>query len=345
MGYAHLPAYLKFPEKVQLTAVCDIREESAKTYAQKAKLSAIYTDFEKMLKDEDLDAVDICTIHDQHKHNVIVAAEAGKHVLLEKPMATTMQDCRDMVRATEKSGINFLVAQTLRYLPTSQAVLHLIQNQELGVIHAARGDSILKQSLILPHDHWMFDGKRAGGGVLITLSIHIIDLLRYFLGDVKKVFGTCKTTNSLFINGAEDLVSATLEFNNGAIGNIFSSFSTSRTPWNIKYMIYGEDGTLYSNPPTNEQIGGQLGEISISSRSQDREGKTTSKGSFITLEPPYNELFGKNPFVNEILHFVDLCQNDNSPISSGKDNLNTMKIIFGIYKSSEINKPINLDGM
>ena len=71
MGYAHLPAYLKFPEKIQLAAVCDIREESAKKYAQKAKVNAIYTDFEKMLKNEDLDAVDICTIHDQHKHNVL----------------------------------------------------------------------------------------------------------------------------------------------------------------------------------------------------------------------------------------------------------------------------------
>ena len=345
MGYAHLPAYLKFSEKVQLTAVCDIREESARKYAQKANIKAIYTDFEKMLKEEDLDAVDICTIHDQHKYNVIVAAEAGKHVLLEKPMATKMQDCHDMVRATEKAGVNFLVAQTLRYLQSSQAVLKLIQNQELGVIHAARGDSILKQSLILPHDHWMFDGKRAGGGVLITLSIHIIDLLRYFLGDVRKVFGTCKTTNSLFINGAEDLVSATLEFNSGAIGNIFSSFSTSRTPWNIKYMIYGEDGTLFSNPPTNEQIGGQIGDISISSRSQDREGKTSSKGKFITMEPSDKESYGKNPFVNEILHFADWCQNNSNPISSGKDNLNTMKIIFGIYKSSKNNKPINLDGM
>lgn len=343
MGYAHLPAYLKFPDKVQLTAICDIRQKAVKLFAKTAKVSAIYNDFEKMLKEEDIDAVDICTIHDQHKFQTIIAAEEGKHILLEKPMACTLQDCRDMVRATEKAGVNFMIAQVLRYLPSSQGVLNLIQNEDLGSIRAARGDSILKQSLILPHDHWMFDGSRAGGGVLITLSIHLIDLLRYFLGDVKKASGICKTMNPLFINGAEDFSSATLEFKSGAIGNIFASFSIGRTPWNIKYLIYGDSGTIYSNPPPPKNAHYQIGGAVISSGKLDKEGKTSQKGEFIPIEPISNTLVGDNPFINEVIHFVDSCQNDKEPYSSGKDNLNTMKIIFGIYKSSNTNKVINLN--
>ncbi|MFW9882724.1 MAG: Gfo/Idh/MocA family protein, partial [Candidatus Thorarchaeota archaeon] len=229
MGYAHLPAYLKFPEKVKLAAVCDIQEDSAKKYAKAANISSVYTDFEKMLNKEDIDAVDICTIHDQHKNQTILAAEAGKNILLEKPMASSMQECRDMVKATEKAGVTYMIAQVLRYLPSSQVVLKLIENEELGSINAVRGDSILKQSMILPHNHWMFDGNRAGGGVLITLSIHIIDLLRYFIGNVKKVSGFCKSIDPLFINGAEDYSSAILEFNTGTIGNIFGSLSTGRS--------------------------------------------------------------------------------------------------------------------
>ncbi len=343
MAYTHLPAYLKFPDKVQLTAVCDIRQEAVKSFAKTAKISAIYNDFEKMLKEEDIDAVDICTIHDQHKFQTIIAAEAGKHILLEKPMACTLQDCRDMVRATEKAGVNFMIAQVLRYLPSSQGVLSLIQDEELGSIRAVRGDSILKQSLILPHDHWMFDGNRAGGGVLITLSIHLIDLLRYFLGDVKKVSGICKTMSPLFINGAEDFSSATLEFKSGAIGNIFASLSIGRTPWNIKYLIYGDSGTIYSNPPPLKKAHYQIGSAVISSRKLDKEGKTSKKGEFIPIKPISNSLVIDDPFINEIIHFVDCCQNDKEPFSSGKDNLNTMKIIFGIYKSSNTNKVINLN--
>jgi predicted dehydrogenase len=343
MGYAHLPAYLKFSEKVKLTAICDINEKSVKVYGKTANVRAIYTDFEKMLKDEDLDAIDICTIHDQHKKQTILAAEAGKHILLEKPMATTIQDCKDMVQATEKAGINFMVAQVLRYLPSSQAVVKIIQNEELGPIRAVRGDSLLKQSTILPRDHWMFDGNRAGGGVLITLSIHVIDLLRYYLGNIKRVSGICKTMTPLFKNGAEDFASATLEFENGTIGNIFASLSIGRAPWNVKYMIFGDYGTIYSNPPPQKTSHYQIGNIVLSSTNVDKEGKSPQKGGFISIDPESSQLVGDNPFINEVIHFVDTCQNDGEPFSSGKDNLETMKIIFGIYKASNTNKVITLN--
>lgn len=81
----------------------------------------------------------------------------------------------------------------------------------------------------------------------------------------------------------------------------------------------------------------------ISSRKLDKEGKTSQKGEFIPIESISNALVGDDPFINEIIHFVDSCQNDKEPFSSGKDNLSTMKIIFGIYKSSNTNKVINLN--
>jgi len=342
MAYAHLQAYLKFPEKIKLTAVCDIREEAAKTYAQAASVHSVYTDYEQMLNKENIDAVDICTIHDQHKFQTILAAEAGKHILLEKPMACSMQDCRDMVKATEKANVIYMLAQVLRYLPSSQAVLNLMEEKELGSINAVQGDSILKQSMILPHDHWMFDGDRAGGGVLITLSIHIIDLLRYFIGDVKKVSGFCKSNSPLFINGAEDFSTAVLEFKNGTIGNIFGTLSTGRTPWNIRYMIFGDSGTIYSNPPPIKKSHYQIGDAMVSSKKLDIDEKTSRRGEFIQINQKPNFLEGGDPFINEVIHFADCCQTDEEPISSGKDNLNTMKIIFGIYRSSQTNKSINL---
>ncbi|MHA2281449.1 MAG: Gfo/Idh/MocA family protein [Promethearchaeota archaeon] len=345
MAYAHLQAYLKFPEKVKLTAVCDLREKAAKTYAKAASVHSVYTNFEQMLNKEDIDAVDICTIHDQHKYQTIIAAEAGKHILLEKPMACSMQDCRDMVKATEKANVIYMIAQVLRYLPSSQAVLNLMENEELGSINAVRGDSILKQSMILPHDHWMFDGDRAGGGVLITLSIHIIDLLRFFIGDVRKVSGFCKSNSPLFINGAEDFLTAILEFKNGTIGNIFGSLSTGRTPWNIRYTIFGDSGTIYSNPPPRNKGHYQIGEAILSSKKLDMEGKTSQKGEFIPISQKSNILEGDDPFINEVIHFVDCCQDNKEPISNGKDNLNTMRAIFSIYKSSKTNKVINLDDL
>jgi len=345
MGYAHLPAYLKFPDKVRLTAVCDIREEAVKKFSVTAKVSSIYTDFETMLKEEDLDAVDICTIHDQHKLQTIRAAEEGKHIILEKPMASSLKDCKEMVQSTEKAGVTFMIAQVLRYLPSSQAVLYALENKEIGPIRAVRGDSLLKQSLILPPDHWMFDGNRAGGGVLITLSIHMIDLLRYFVGETTKVSCICKTMSPLFKNKAEDFASTILEFKSGAIGNIFGSLSVGRTPWNIKYLIFGESGTIYSNPPIPGKGHYQIGNAVISSKKLDKEGRTDQKGEFIPVDSFNNDLVSNDPFMNEVIHFADCCQANKEPFSSGKDNLNTMKILFGMYESSVTNKTVYMNDL
>jgi UDP-N-acetyl-2-amino-2-deoxyglucuronate dehydrogenase len=83
---AHLPAFQQFPDRVQLTAVCDIREEAAGRFAANAGNIPVYTDLASMLREADVDAVGICTVHDQHRHQVIAAAESGRHVLLEKPV-------------------------------------------------------------------------------------------------------------------------------------------------------------------------------------------------------------------------------------------------------------------
>lgn len=340
---AHLEAYLKYPEKVKLNAICDINKEAIAGFSKHIKVEDAFMDFSKMLKDADIDAVDICTINDQHKIQAIAAAEQGKHVLLEKPMSTSLENCREIVHKIDKTGVTFMVAQDLRYLPHTQGVLKVIKEGELGPIRTCRYDSIMNQVRGLPAGHWMFDGERTGGGVLINLTIHGLDLLRYFLGEINKVSAFCKTINHTNINGAEDFVNATLEFENGVIGSIYACNSTARTPWNMQYLIYGDHGCIYSTPPSSiEKSVQQLGGVMISSRKKDNDGKTSRRGEYIPNEPSYELFQDDNPFTNEILHFAECCRTGKKPISSGKDNLGTMKIIFGIYESSRTGRTVNL---
>ena len=235
---AHLWAFSQFPEKVQLTAVCDVREEAVRGFAREARVDAVYTDSEKMLKEADIDAVDICTSHQTHAPIAIAAAEAGRHVLLEKPMATSVAECRDVIAATDRAGVTFMVAQQLRHVPSYVAVRQLIQQGELGRIWGARSDSWLPVVMSrsapparyqAPEGQWRLDRKQAGGGSLIWNGTHFIDLLRYFIGDVKRVFGACWTDHPVFTSGSEDRVMATLKFENGAIGHLSNSW-TARTP-------------------------------------------------------------------------------------------------------------------
>ena len=218
---AHMPAFLEHTDEVQLTAVCDIREDAAQAYADDAGVdsAAVYTDYAQMLREADVEAVDICTIHSTHRDVAVAAARAGKHVLLEKPMATSVQECRDIIEATDEAGVTFMVAQMLRFLPHYQEARRIIQSGELGQIWAARSDSWFPAALpglAVPSDWWGFDKQRNGGGVLIMVAVHQLDLLRYFIGDVRRVTARYWTDHPMLKNGAEDRVVATLEFANGA---------------------------------------------------------------------------------------------------------------------------------
>lgn len=198
-----------------------------------------------MLKEADIDAVDICTIHDQHLDNVLACAAAGKHIVLEKPMGIDIQECRDMVAAAEKAGITFMVAQCLRYEPHSRVIHQMIQEGEFGEIWSIRSDNFY--AMVPPRSKvggersimagsWWMDGKRSGGGPLIAQTTHHLDLFRYYIGDAKRVTAASWTDHPVFINGAEQSIAATIEFENGAVGHVLSSWTT-RTPWNHCYWL------------------------------------------------------------------------------------------------------------
>jgi len=344
IAHSHLAAYNQFTDVVRLTALCDIREEALKNFANEANVDALYTDFNELLRNADLDAVDICTTHDQHEPQVIAAAAAGKHILVEKPMGRTMRECREMIAATEREGVVFMVGQDLRFLPHTLAIKHRIDEGELGTIRVTNCELIHNMRTGYPGGHWLIDGKIAGGGILIWGMIHQIDLLRYYIGDVKSVSGACRTVHSEYINGAEEYACATLEFENGAIGNLLAISSPTRSPQGLQYMIFGEDGTIYANSTQARSRVEQFGQgmISSSQRGEQGEKQTENFGDFVPIEPFMEGLASDDPFVNEILHFAQCCQQGKEPITSGKDNLGTIKVVFGIYESSRTGQKIDL---
>ena len=362
----HMIPYLERPDRVQLTAVCDIVEPLAQEYAKKAGVDEIYLDFEEMLQKADIDAVDICTGHSSHAPLAIAAANAGKHVIVEKAMAHTLQGCKDMIAAADEAGVTLMVAQHLRYSPESRAVKRFIDDGNLGEIRAVRTHTIGGGGGDRRPDDWMKDGK-AGGGVMLVQSVHHLDLLRFYVGNVKRVMGLSRSIQSNFLNGADDLVAATLEFENGAVGDVMASWSTPVSPEGMSYMIFGSEGTVHSTPPTLDQSleapVRQFGTIMYGVRDRKREEEQTRamqsgplrrpltrerlalmmrRPSFQPLPTGDNDLPSDDYFINEVLHWEECCRTGNEPISSGHDNLETMKIIFGIFESSRTGKVIDL---
>jgi len=344
ISWYHLPAYMQYPDIIKLTAVCDIRREEMEKFAGKAGVTACYSDFAEMLEKADIDAVDICTIHDQHHPQVLAAAAAGKQVFLEKPMGCSMQECYSMVNATKNAGVTFMVGHDLRYMPHTRAIKRIIESGELGQVRVTRCELI---SNMVPGGgggggyklgQWLSDPKRAGGGTMISGMIHQIDLLRYFVGDIKAVNAVSRSVHPQYQNGAEEYACATLEFENGAIGDILIISSPMRSTVGCQYTLYGDEGTIYSTQAEDRTY--QFDHGMIASRKRGNQGKTFN--DFTPIEPLRENLTGDNPFVNEILHFASCCREGEEPLTSGKDNLGTVKVIFGIYESFKTGKKIDL---
>jgi len=345
----HVPAFTRFPEKVQLTALCDIREDAVQQFAKNTKVEAVYTDAARMLNEANIDAVDICAIHDQHAALAIAAAEAGKHVLLEKPMATSLRECRDIIAAVGNAGVTFMVGQQLRYLPSYARVRQLIQEGELGRVWSVRSDNwtpgFRSRTTSLRPDWWGLDGKRAGGGALPMFATHHIDLFRFFIGDVKRVWGKVWTDHPFFKNGADDRAVATLEFENGTVGHVSTSYSAAG-PHNHQFIIFGEEGTIYTEPlPGSSPIAQHQAPAMVSSLRLNKGSGPSQTAGFVPVVEATGEPDYSLPYTNEMLHFAKCCQEGKEPISSGRENLGTMKTIFGIYESSRTGEPVDLNDL
>jgi predicted dehydrogenase len=339
ISHLHLPAYLDHDE-VELVAVCDVNDEAARGLAAAAGIDAVFRDAATMIAEAGLDAVDICSGHDQHLEAVLAAAAAGKHVLVEKAMGRSLDECREMVSATAAAGVTFMVAQNLRYGAYALRVKQLVDDGELGAVLAVRCDGAMDTRSILRDGDWMLDGAKAGGGTLITFSTHIIDLLRYFLGDVVRVSGVCRTVWDQLRNGAEDYACATLEFASGAIGSLFSTWTATRAPAGVTYVLYGERGSLYSTPPTVEAPIEQVGRPLVSTAEREARSEGAATNGFVALEPA--PMPSSSSFVNEILHFAECCRTGEEPVSSGRDNFETMKVVFGIYEAARTGQVVEL---
>ena len=200
----------------------------------------------------------------------------------------------------------------------------------------------------------MNDAKE-GGGVLALNSIHHLDLLRYYVGNVKRVTGVCRSVQPEMLNGAEDLVAGTLEFDNGAIGDMFASWTTYVAPSVPSYTVIGTKGTIQSTPPDldtdEDRPVSHFGKVLFADK-EDLDPRNRPGDLQKILNPPFEpiptsdvELPSSNFFVNEILHFAECAKSGTEPISSGRDNIESMKVMVGIFESSRTGRAVDLDDL
>ncbi|MEF2243509.1 MULTISPECIES: Gfo/Idh/MocA family protein [unclassified Paenibacillus] len=180
----HMPSLSKL-SNVQMVAFCDIVEERAEAAAAKygAEGASVYTDYKEVLKDSSIDIVHVCTPNDSHADISIAALEAGKHVMSEKPMAKTAEDAKRMMETAKRTGKKLTVGYNNRYRPDSLHLKEICNSGELGEIYFAKAHAIRRRAV--PTWGVFLDEEKQGGGPLIDIGTHALDLTLWMMDNYK----------------------------------------------------------------------------------------------------------------------------------------------------------------
>jgi len=239
----HLGAIKNLP--VKLIATVDIQEDRARQYAEEYGAQRYHTKIEDALAD-DVDAVSICLPHYLHAEVAIAAAESGKHVFTEKPMAISLKEADDMIAAAQKNGVCLMVGQVLRFRGANQKTKQLIKEGRIGeprnMIRRRYGRSREFRS------EWARDPEKAGGWVLYGYGSHEMDMMLWLLdARATKVYAQGRKNNPYWND--YDEVSIQMELDNGMIATLNHSSNSVSGAWDT--YIMGTEASMYI---TNEQI-------------------------------------------------------------------------------------------
>ncbi len=246
IGQRHV-AVLDAEADAQLIAICDVDEQKCIKLAETYPGLVWYTDYQKMLNEADFDVVNVCTPHGLHAPMSIGAARAKKHILVEKPMAISIQDCEDMILAARENNVLLMVVKQNRYNVPIRLAREALESKKLGRIFMVQCDVLWNRyEGYYSESNWR--GKMAlEGGALYTQASHFIDLLIWWFGDVVKAKTMMDTKNHQI--EIEDCGTSVLEFDSGVMGTINWTTCVYNKNYEGSIKIIGEFGTI--------KIGGQ----------------------------------------------------------------------------------------
>jgi len=234
---------------LKFASVYDINSERASKAATAYRVNEMraYSDLEEFLRSE-IDAVLIMVPHAYHEEIVLRCAAAGKHVLCEKPMATTLEGCDMMIKATQDAGVRLMVAENHRFLPAHQYIHDAIRDGLVGDVLLVRAfEGVNEIPGLSRPGFWKGDPIKAGGGSLMDMGAHKFAALEWILEDeVESVTAMLSKQATNLSEKAEDNALAMVRFANGAVGEIVVSFTQMAPPFN-SLEIYGARGTILEN--------------------------------------------------------------------------------------------------
>ncbi len=335
----HIEAYLN-NKNVELYAFCDLNEERLKYMSEKYSITRTFTDMNEMLSLPEIDAVSVCTWNSAHAPCTIAALNAGKHVLCEKPMSVSKADAQAMKEAADRNSKLLMIGFVRRYGNDCKILKEFIESDYFGELYYAKATYLRRKG---NPGGWFGDKTRSGGGPLIDLGVHVIDLVRYLMGNPKPVsvygatfkklddrknikgkkFYQASSATDHDICDVEDLASAMIRFDNGAVLSIEASFSLNIKKDEGKIELFGAKGGAKLDPELElySEINDYLADVTLDAQ---------TSLSFDGL------------FAGEIDHFVSCLTDGVTCISPAQDGIDIMTILDAIYESAASGHEVTL---
>ncbi|MBO5071236.1 MAG: Gfo/Idh/MocA family oxidoreductase [Roseburia sp.] len=339
ISHCHMDGYKALPDRVEVIAVCDIDEEKVKAYAEKYNVPRWYTDYNEMMAKEDLDCVSVCTWNAAHKGATIAALRGGANVICEKPMAMNTAEAEEMRAVAKETGKLLQVGFVRRFGQDADLIRKYYEDGLTGDIYYGKATYLRKDGC---PGGWFGDKSYSGGGPLIDLGVHVIDLSRYLAGSPKPVTVFGVTYKNIGCNRAagsetawggpdvksgyeysvEDFASALIRFDNGFTLSVEASFNLN---------IDSDRGTI-------ELFGTKAG-----INAANCELYTAMAGKYVKINP-----YGDNSFQfaeifrAEIASFVDASVGAAPCRATAEDGVWLMKILDAIYESAETGKSVDI---
>jgi predicted dehydrogenase len=332
MGRLHIERYLQHPA-ARLQAVCDIDAPLARGIGGQFSVPQVFFDFEEFLAKAEVDAVSIAVPNYLHKPMTLACLDRGLHVLCEKPMAMDTAEALEMRERVRQTGRKFMIHYNQRFRPEHQYFRKLVASGELGDVYF--GNAGWRRMRGLPRfGGWFGQKKMSGGGPLIDLGVHMLDLARWLIGSPKAVTVSASTFSHIGSSMArqqgkefdvEDLASALIRFDNGA--SLIMEVS-----WALNFE---------EREKTYLELSGTKG--GLSNVTFDYKDTTTyifreENGAMVKSVP----LHYPPSFENAQQHFINCILEDREPEPGADAGVETMRILDAIYESARVGREVEL---
>jgi predicted dehydrogenase len=319
----HADALATLPES-RFLAVCDVDEARARAFAARHNVPHAYGDLAEMLRTPGLDAVLVCTPHPSHAPCVIAAAEAGIHVMCEKPMSVDLAAADAMIAATRRAGVTFGVIFQRRFWPAAQRLRAAIDAGKLGRV--ILGDCVVKwwrSAEYYKLDPWRGKWDTEGGGVLVNQAVHAIDQYLWYMGEVESVTAFYGTQAHPGVE-VEDTAVAALRFKSGALGVLECSVCQNPGLFS-RITIHGDNGASASLMEQPEGMAG-VNDIWTIPGEEDDARRWLQEETGVSGFPRFHHL--------QIQEFLQAAAAGRDPAVTGEAGRRSVELILAVYASA-----------